>query len=62
MTGTFHETVTAHLFNTVTELLKPRWAMIIGDFTPRGNVDTTIVFETDTPRPGSVDILLPGSE
>ena len=62
MVGAFHEKITAHLFNTVTGLLKPRWAMLIGEFSPRGNVDTRIVFETDTPRPGSVDILLPGEE
>lgn len=58
MVGTFHETVTARLFDTVNRLIKPRWAMLIGDFTPRGNVDTTIVFETDSPRPDGVDILL----
>ncbi len=58
MIGTFHETVTAHLFKTVTKLLKPKWALLAGDFLPRGNVDTTVVFETDTPRPNGADILL----
>jgi 7-cyano-7-deazaguanine reductase len=58
MIGTFHETVTAHLFNTINDLLKPAWAMLIGDFTPRGNVHTTVVFETPTPRPAGVDVLL----
>ena len=58
MIGTFHETVTAHLFNTINDLLKPRWALIIGNFFPRGNVDTTIIFETDTPRPRGADLLI----
>lgn len=59
MIGTFHETVTSHLYETVRKELKPRWAMLIGDFLPRGNVDTTIIFETPTTRPCGADILLP---
>ncbi len=58
MIGTFHETVSAHLFETATRLLKPRWAMLVGDFLPRGNVDTTVLFETDTARPRGVELLL----
>ena len=58
MVGTFHETVTAHLFATVNKLLKPRWAMVAGDFLPRGNVDTTVVFETKGPRPVGADVLV----
>jgi 7-cyano-7-deazaguanine reductase len=58
MVGTFHETVTAHLFETVKTVLNPRWALVIGDFLPRGNVNTTILFETETPRPHGVDIIL----
>ena len=58
MIGTFHETVTAHLFSTVKDLLKPRWALLAGNFFPRGNVDTTIIFETDTPRPRGADLLI----
>jgi 7-cyano-7-deazaguanine reductase len=58
MIGTFHETVTAHIYKTVTDLLKPRWAVVVGDFFPRGNVDTTIIFETNTPRPKGADILI----
>ncbi len=58
MVGTFHETVMAHLFNTITTMLKPKWALLTGDFLPRGNVDTTVVFETDSPRPFGADILL----
>lgn len=58
MIGTYHETVTAHLFNTINDLLKPRWALIVGNFFPRGNVDTAIIFETDTPRPRGADLLI----
>ncbi len=57
MIGTFHETVTNHIFETVRRVIKPRWAMVVGDFFPRGNVDTTVVFETGTPRPIGVDRL-----
>lgn len=57
MIGIFHETVTAHLFEEIKRLLAPRWAMVVGDFSPRGNVDTTVVFETDTPRPRGADLL-----
>jgi 7-cyano-7-deazaguanine reductase len=58
MVGTFHETVTSHLFNTITNLLKPKWALLIGNFFPRGNVDTTVLFETSGQRPQSADILI----
>jgi 7-cyano-7-deazaguanine reductase len=58
MVGTFHETVTAHLFETIKTVLQPKWAMVTGDFSPRGNMDTTVVFETDTNRPTGADILI----
>jgi 7-cyano-7-deazaguanine reductase len=57
MIGAFHEAVTAHLFDTVKHELGPRWLMVIGDFFPRGNVDTTVVFETPSKRPPGVDRL-----
>lgn len=57
MVGTFHETVTSHLFETVRSKLKPRWAVVVGDFLPRGNVDTTVLFETPTTRPRGADVL-----
>ena len=57
MVGTFHETVTSHIFTTIREALNPRWIMVTGDFFPRGNVDTTIVFESEGPRPRGADIL-----
>lgn len=58
MIGTFHEAVTAHIYTTVLQTLNPRWALVIGDFFPRGNVDTTVVFETPTPRPAGADLLI----
>jgi 7-cyano-7-deazaguanine reductase len=58
MVGAFHEAVTAHLFETLKRVLAPRWLMVTGDFFPRGNVDTTVVFETPAPRPTGIDRLL----
>jgi 7-cyano-7-deazaguanine reductase len=58
MIGTFHETVTHHLFTTLSLLLSPKWLLIAGDFFPRGNVDTTVLYESDTPRPAGADVLL----
>lgn len=60
MVGTFHETVTAHLFNTLQKALEPRWLYVAGDFLPRGNVDTTVVFESGGPRPRGADALVGG--
>jgi 7-cyano-7-deazaguanine reductase len=57
MVGTFHETVGAHLFNTLTDILQPRWLLLVNDFSPRGNVHTTVVFETKSARPASADIF-----
>ena len=58
MIGTFHEAVTNHLFNEIVEKLDPQWAMVVGDFFPRGNVNTTVVLETETPRPTSASALI----
>ncbi|MDR2728129.1 MAG: preQ(1) synthase [Chitinispirillales bacterium] len=58
MVGTFHESITYHLFETLTKKLEPRWMVVAGDFLPRGNVDTTVVFETQTPRPAGADLLI----
>ncbi len=58
MIGTFHETVTSHLFTIVTTLLSPKWALLAGDFSPRGNVHTTVAFETPSPRPKAAEALL----
>jgi 7-cyano-7-deazaguanine reductase len=58
MIGTFHETVTSFLFNGVVKLLTPKWALLAGDFFPRGNVNTTVLFETPSPRPKAAEVLL----
>ncbi len=58
MIGTFHETVTSFLFETLKKRLEPRWLLLAGDFFPRGNVDTTVVFETPGTRPSGADLLL----
>jgi 7-cyano-7-deazaguanine reductase len=60
MVGTFHEALTAHLFDLVNGVLAPRWLLLIGDFLPRGNVDTTVLLESSTPRPAGADLLLAG--
>ena len=57
MVGTFHETVTWHLFETIKKLLEPKWLLVTGDFYPRGNVDTTVVFEYGN-RPDGADLLV----
>lgn len=58
MVGAFHETVTAHLFTTLNKILAPQWLFIAGDFFPRGNVATTVAFETPGRRPESADLLI----
>jgi 7-cyano-7-deazaguanine reductase len=58
MVGTFHETVTHHLFETLKTVLAPKWMIVAGDFLPRGNVDTTVLFETPGPRPVGADLLV----
>lgn len=58
MIGTFHETITSFLFTTIQNTLHPRWAFLAGDFFPRGNVNTTIVFESAGKRPRGADALL----
>jgi 7-cyano-7-deazaguanine reductase len=57
MTGAYHETVAAHLFETLKRTLAPQWLLVIGRFFPRGNVDTTVVFETPHKRPAGADLL-----
>jgi 7-cyano-7-deazaguanine reductase len=58
MVGAFHEAVTAHLFATLKKTLAPQWLLVVGDFFPRGNVDTTVVFETKGKRPVGADLLI----
>ena len=58
MIGGFHEAVTSHLFVTLGKTLAPQWLFVAGDFFPRGNVDTTIVFESAGKRPAGTDLLI----
>jgi len=58
MIGTFHETVTSHFFEELKRVLNPQWLLVAGDFFPRGNVDTTVVFETPSKRPAGADLLI----
>ena len=58
MVGTFHETVTYHLFEELKKVLQPKWLLIAGDFFPRGNVNTTVIFETPDTRPTGADLLI----
>ena len=57
MVGTFHETVCAHLFETVKMLVRPKWLLMVGDFLPRGNVNTTVMLEEGT-RPATANLLV----
>jgi 7-cyano-7-deazaguanine reductase len=58
MIGTFHETITSFLFTTIKNTLRPQWALLAGDFSPRGNVATSIIFETEGQRPKGADVLI----
>ena len=58
MVGAFHEKITKHIYDKVNAVLAPKWCMVVGDFFPRGNVNTTVVFETPTTRPIGIDVLL----
>jgi len=57
MIGSFHETVTAHLFTTLRRILSPKWLLVAGDFFPRGNVNTTVMFESGK-RPAAAKFLI----
>lgn len=49
--GAFHESITNFLFNELSENLQPKWLRVVGDFFPRGNVNTTVVVESPVDRP-----------
>ncbi|MBN1982660.1 MAG: preQ(1) synthase [Chitinivibrionales bacterium] len=59
MIGTFHETFCSHIYRELCTILNPQWLLLLGSFLPRGNVETVVLFESETPRPTGVDILLP---
>lgn len=46
-----HEAVANEIYNTLNELLKPRWIKIVADFEPRGNVFTKIEIDSKTSAP-----------
>ncbi len=58
MIGAFHEAVTAHLFDTLKLTLSPQWLLVAGDFFPRGNVDTAVLFEMPVKRPAGADCII----
>jgi 7-cyano-7-deazaguanine reductase len=49
--GTFHERVINFLFDELNKQLEPQWLRVVGDFFPRGNVNTTVVVESPNGRP-----------
>jgi len=53
--GTFHERVTNFLFDELNQKLQPKWLRVVGDFFPRGNVNTTIVVESTSGRPACAE-------
>jgi len=49
--GTFHERVVNFLFDELNTQLSPKWLRVVGDFFPRGNVNTTVAIESPIGRP-----------
>jgi 7-cyano-7-deazaguanine reductase len=60
--GAFHESVINFLFNELCALLNPRWLRVVGDFFPRGNVNTTVVIESPTERPACAQSVFENSK
>ena len=44
--GTFHESAVNFIYNELSQKLDPLWLRVVGDFFPRGNVNTTVVVES----------------
>ncbi len=59
MVGAFHEAVVQHILDRFVLGVEPIWACIVGDFIPRGNVDTLVIVES-IPRPAHVEYLFAG--
>ncbi|MDR0304739.1 MAG: hypothetical protein LBH98_08255, partial [Chitinispirillales bacterium] len=53
--GTFHERAINFIFAELTRNLSPRWLRVVGNFFPRGNVNTTVVVESPTSRPACAE-------
>ena len=45
MVGTFHETVIKFIYDKLVYEIDPKWLLLVGDFFPRGNVNTTVMIE-----------------
>ncbi|MCL1948088.1 MAG: preQ(1) synthase [Chitinivibrionia bacterium] len=60
--STFHERVVNFLFDELNKNLQPKWLRVVGDFFPRGNVNTTVVMESPTPRPDCAESVFENSK
>ncbi len=40
--GAFYESVTNHILDDLVAITKPRWMNILGEFTPRGGIRTSV--------------------
>ncbi|MCL1947894.1 MAG: preQ(1) synthase [Chitinivibrionia bacterium] len=60
--GAFHESVVNFIFNELNEKLQPKWLRVVGDFFPRGNVNTTVVVESQSGRPDCAESVFENSK
>ncbi|MCL2845120.1 MAG: preQ(1) synthase [Chitinivibrionia bacterium] len=60
--GTFHERVINFLFDELNKQLEPKWLRVVGDFFPRGNVNTTVVVESPNGRPQCAESVFENSK
>jgi 7-cyano-7-deazaguanine reductase len=60
--GTFHERVVNFLFDELNKNLSPKWLRVVGDFFPRGNVNTTVVVESPNDRPDCAESVFEKSK
>ena len=47
--GAFYEAVTNRILDDLVASTSPRWMAIVGEFTPRGGISTTVTAEYDGP-------------
>ena len=45
--GAFYEAVTNRILDDLVAATSPRWMAIVGEFTPRGGISTTVTAEYD---------------
>jgi 7-cyano-7-deazaguanine reductase len=43
--GIFHEAVTGKIAKDIIDTIKPKWLKVTGEFSVRGGISTTVVFE-----------------